>query len=393
MRVSQEDEREREEVRRRLWRLIKIEGAVCERTKVQAREALSSGNMEAALKIIEQAELQVDRMKASPAHPFTRTPTVGSLGSDATVGTDAQVQTAFVSPPRSPLRPSTARMCQDSHVSATRGRPATAHACLQQNVQSRRKNFSSTLSASYSIGEGNKSLDMNADALENEACKTSSSDDNEAIVSEGYKVLESAPLAEEDKVKHRVKNEKQKEMERWLRLADAGEEADKVFFERIDLQYSRLAELPEWFLVPELRVRVVSLRKNTIPSISDSFCTQLPFLEEVDLGYNMLSSLPQTFGSLRNLKKLFLNENRLRGLPFSLGSLSKLQVLNIEKNSITRLPCSLLSVGATLTNLLTRGNPPFIQPPQKLIDNESLFGIREHLAAVFIAGKVLSNHF
>ena len=372
---------------------------------MQAREALSSGNMEAALKIIDEAEMQVDRMKASPAHPFARTPTVGSMGSDASFGTDSQVETAHVSSPRSLLRPSTARLCQDSHVSssgAARARPATARPCLQQNVQfgkgwhrqriqhsPQHKNVSSTLPGSCSSGEGNKSPDSDADAIEGGACNPSSSDDIEAIAPEGCKASESAPLAEQEKVKHRVKTEKQKEMERWIRLADTGEGADEASFERIDLQYSRLAELPEWFLVPELRVRVVSLRKNTIPSIPDSFCTQLPFLEEVDLGHNMLSSLPQTFGSLRNLKKLFLNENRLRGLPFSLGSLSKLHVLNIEKNSITRLPCSLLSVGDTLTTLLTRGNPPFIQPPQNLIDEESLAGVREHLAAVFIAGEVL----
>ena len=81
----------------------------------------------------------------------------------------------------------------------------------------------------------------------------------------------------------------------------------------------------------------------------------------------MLTSLPQTIRYLCNLEKLLLNENRLIGLPFGLGSLQKLQVLNIEQNNITRLQCS-LSESKSLVSLFTRGNPPFLSPPQPVMD-------------------------
>jgi hypothetical protein len=128
--------------------------------------------------------------------------------------------------------------------------------------------------------------------------------------------------------------------------------------------------------------------KNSIPIIPDKFCTTLHHLHECDLGHNLLSSLPLNLGNLRNLKKLFVNSNRLHGLPFSIGSLRRLEVLNIENNAITRLPSS-VSMMTILRKLALRGNPPFVQPPQEIIEgakSDSLDDIRSHLRAIHEAG-------
>ena len=431
--AEQEDEREREEVRHRLWKLIKIEGAVNDEMKVQAREALSSGDMEAALKIIAKAESQVERLEArSASFTIARTLPVRSFASNTSslavvAGSELQKDWSL---PQSPLRPSTARSFQESEAKTTalhgRARPATARAFMHQNalclqVPSRPalESVSPSRSFSSSVREGFVAAAQDepttpdaaglcdgkaAHVFQNAAhharfhdsdCNTvgpDGLDDAGAISPDAIDKFSEYEEADEKKAKHKMRSEKHRKMANWLRLADADTGCDhKALFDRVDLDYRRLTELPEWFLTPELRVRVVSLRKNNIPSLPDSFCLQLQFLEECDLSHNMLSCLPQTFGGLGSLKKLFLNENRLQGLPFSLGSLTKLQVLNIEKNSITRIPCSLLTVGGTLRTLMTRGNPPFSQPPQSLIDDESLLGIRDHLSAVFMAGKVISS--
>ena len=146
--------------------------------------------------------------------------------------------------------------------------------------------------------------------------------------------------------------------------------------------------MPEFFLVPNMRVRTLNVRKNSIPSISDKFCTMLYHLEECNLGHNLLSSLPPTLGNLRSLRTLLVNSNRLRGLPFSIGSLTRLEVLNIENNEITRLPSS-MSTMTSLRNLAVRGNPSFVQPPQAIIDGangDSLDDVRSYLNAVYEAG-------
>lgn len=385
-----------------------------EEMKVMAREALSSGDMEAALKIINEAESQVERLEASraPSVAGNRPLSLRSFSSDTSFVPD-RPDTDLKSPPRSPLRPSTARHFHDSEGGKDgkrgRKRPATARAYIHHGAlrwdtsRPAGEHVCSSRTVSPVIGEV-LSVVAHRDQTTFEEVGVSGGDvekhlrlvdsdcevglqDSEVNVPETFGASEQEE-ADDKKAKHKIRSEKQRQMANWLRLADEQTECDSVSFDRVDLDYRRLSELPEWFLAPELRVRVVSLRKNNIPSIPDSFCSQLPFLEECDLSYNMLSCLPQTFGSLSNLKKLFLNENRLQGLPFSLGSLTKLQLLNIEKNSITRLPCSLLTVGGTLKTLLTRGNPTFCQPPQSLIDDESLLGIREYLAAVFTAGKV-----
>ena len=150
----------------------------------------------------------------------------------------------------------------------------------------------------------------------------------------------------------------------------------------------RLTEMPEYFLVPDMRIRMLNVCKNSIPSIPDKFCTMLHHLQECDLGHNLLSSLPLNLGNLRSLKKLLVNSNRLHGLPFSIGSLRRLEVLNIENNTITRLPSS-VSMMTILRKLALRGNPPFVQPPQEIIEGakgDSLDDIRSHLRAHHEAG-------
>ena len=64
----------------------------------------------------------------------------------------------------------------------------------------------------------------------------------------------------------------------------------------------------------------------------------------LDLSCKNLTSLPDSIGSLSNLKYLDLSENKLTSLNESIGSLSNLQTLYLYGNYLTNLPESIGSL-------------------------------------------------
>ncbi|XP_068337527.1 LRR repeats and ubiquitin-like domain-containing protein At2g30105 [Pyrus communis] len=59
-------------------------------------------------------------------------------------------------------------------------------------------------------------------------------------------------------------------------------------------------------------------------------------LTEVDVSSNLLSKLPETMGSLQNLKSLYLSNNGLRALPSALFKMwLQLTTLDLHNTEIT----------------------------------------------------------
>ncbi|MHA1342068.1 MAG: leucine-rich repeat domain-containing protein, partial [Promethearchaeota archaeon] len=54
--------------------------------------------------------------------------------------------------------------------------------------------------------------------------------------------------------------------------------------------------------------------------------------------HKLITSLPETFGNLSNLKELDLNDNELTSLPETFGNLSNLKELNLINNKLASLP-------------------------------------------------------
>jgi Leucine-rich repeat (LRR) protein len=61
-------------------------------------------------------------------------------------------------------------------------------------------------------------------------------------------------------------------------------------------------------------------------------------LRTLDLGHNVLSSLPDSMAELQALEILYIHDNRLAVLPAWLGSLRGLTYLNVAENGLRELP-------------------------------------------------------
>lgn len=78
-------------------------------------------------------------------------------------------------------------------------------------------------------------------------------------------------------------------------------------------------------------------------------------LEVLNLGDNMLETVPQELGSLSQLTNLILAGNRLKTLPRSLIHLHKLRSLSLHNNRLATLPPEIVSIN--LVELSLRNNP------------------------------------
>eukprot|EP00727_Mastigamoeba_balamuthi_P007343 m51a1_g3229 hypothetical protein (1409) ;mRNA; f:92241-99014 len=80
----------------------------------------------------------------------------------------------------------------------------------------------------------------------------------------------------------------------------------------------------------------LNLGRNNITSLPDGI-GQMGGLKSLDLGGNGLTSLPASIGSLSGLKSLSLGGNNLKTLPVELGKLKGLQSLDLAGNKLTSL--------------------------------------------------------
>ena len=76
---------------------------------------------------------------------------------------------------------------------------------------------------------------------------------------------------------------------------------------------------------------LINLEYNRLESLPESF-GNLNKLKDLNLMYNRLSSLPKSFGNLFNLRALNISNNRLSSIPPPIKSLPNLRALDINSN-------------------------------------------------------------
>ena len=102
------------------------------------------------------------------------------------------------------------------------------------------------------------------------------------------------------------------------------------------LGYNQLTSLPESF-GKLVNLEELYLRNNQLTTLPESF-EKLVNLKILSLQYNQLTTLPESFGKLVNLEVLSLHSNQLTTLPESFGKLVNLEVLYLQYNQFTTLP-------------------------------------------------------
>jgi len=109
--------------------------------------------------------------------------------------------------------------------------------------------------------------------------------------------------------------------------------------EEIDLKFKRLTSLPE--SIGNLKsLKRLNLESNRFTSLPESI-GNLKSLKKLNLEDNGLTSLPESIGNLEDLEELNLKENNLTSLPESIGNLKSLEELILVDNKLTSLPESI----------------------------------------------------
>lgn len=120
------------------------------------------------------------------------------------------------------------------------------------------------------------------------------------------------------------------------------------------LHNNELTALPESFGSLS-NLRVLRLSNNQFTALPESI-GGLSNLQYLRLENNQLTTLPESIGGLSNLQELWLNNNPLTALPESIGGLSNLQQLSLDYNQLTALPESIGRL-SNLQQLFLNHNP------------------------------------
>jgi len=91
--------------------------------------------------------------------------------------------------------------------------------------------------------------------------------------------------------------------------------------------------------------KIISLSlvlKDNTRQIPEGYFVGLDHLQQIDLGTNRLTSLPESIKNLTNLRELNLYENRLTSLPTEIGNLRDLKELDLGNNLLIPWPTELI---------------------------------------------------
>ncbi|XP_054720765.1 PH domain leucine-rich repeat-containing protein phosphatase 1-like [Uloborus diversus] len=124
----------------------------------------------------------------------------------------------------------------------------------------------------------------------------------------------------------------------------------------LQVTHNLLNDLPE--MLTPCHIRTLCLQYNKIQSLPDNFFLALPCLEVLNLSYNCLSCLPQSYGTNKNLRRIILTGNQVKNLNdlSSLLSSSAVETLHLAYNGIQELPTEFFSNVPALVSLSLSGN-------------------------------------
>ena len=104
----------------------------------------------------------------------------------------------------------------------------------------------------------------------------------------------------------------------------------------LNLNFNRITNLPESFGLL-IHLKILEISHNFLTNLPSSF-TLLKSLEKVDLSSNKLKTLCEDIGKCSRLKKLNVTNNQLESLPRSLCSICTLEVVVVLRNRLTCPP-------------------------------------------------------
>ncbi|HMF34460.1 MAG TPA: leucine-rich repeat domain-containing protein [Candidatus Lokiarchaeia archaeon] len=108
---------------------------------------------------------------------------------------------------------------------------------------------------------------------------------------------------------------------------------------KLNLVEQSLTSLPENF-GNMVELRVLDLSHNQL-SVFPEAISKVPSLVTLNLNKNRLTSLPESIRQLRNLHFLYVQDNLLSSLPRALGQMENLMEVHLQNNKIVRIPGNL----------------------------------------------------
>lgn len=96
----------------------------------------------------------------------------------------------------------------------------------------------------------------------------------------------------------------------------------------------------------------LTLRMNYFTTLEYEHISRFPFLSYLDVSHNLIKSLPESFGELRNLRFLNLKLNKLKTLPKTFKNLNRLATLNLTENRFIGMPAILQHMTSLQTLIL-----------------------------------------
>jgi internalin A len=141
-----------------------------------------------------------------------------------------------------------------------------------------------------------------------------------------------------------------------------------------DVEY-RYTDAKDAFKTAQERIDSALERKAQALKLNELGLTEVPSkigdlkeIKELNLLWNKLSALPDSFERLLSLERLFLSNNKLQRLPSCLRSLSNLDELWIERTQLSELP-GWLNDFPKLRRLRLSGNPS-LEIPSEIVASE-----------------------
>lgn len=120
----------------------------------------------------------------------------------------------------------------------------------------------------------------------------------------------------------------------------------------LHLQDRGLSKLPE--NINTLQVKQIILTSNNFTEFPKEILN-MPQLEELLIGHNPVSKLPDNLVALKNLKRLSINSTLIKDFPEDLTALENLETIGLDHNEYKKVPEPILTI-PNLKRLLLNNN-------------------------------------